>query len=141
MEKYYSKVQPDLLLHIVFRFEDFTRDRIDIIEPDNFLQCAALRFNTGRTFRPHKHIERCVTDEHRKAQESWFVVRGLIRCTFYDIDDTIIAQPYIKEGEASFTLHGGHTYTVLEDHTCLLEYKSGKYEGQENDKEFIDDVS
>ena len=137
MEKYYSKVQPDLLLHIVFRFQDFANSRVDIIEPDNFLQCAALRLTEGETFRPHKHIAREVTDLDRKAQESWMVIRGVIECTFYDIDDTILDRIVIKEGDASFTLHGGHTYTVLEDNTFVMEYKSGKYEGQAKDKIFI----
>lgn len=137
MEKFYSKVQPDLLLHIVFRFSDFTQQRLDIIEPSNFLQCAAMRLNEGQTFKPHKHIAREVTDLDRKAQESWFVVRGAIECIFYDINDSILTTVGLKEGDASFTLHGGHTYRVLEDNTCIMEYKSGKYDGQVNDKLFI----
>ena len=138
MLKIYSKVQPELLLHIVFRRKDFTSKRIDIIDPDNFLQCAALRLDEGTTFKPHKHIEKEVTDLDRKAQESWIVIKGVIKCTFYDIDDSILEEVVIYEGDASFTLHGGHTYTVLEDNTFVMEYKSGKYSGVANEKVFID---
>ena len=137
MEKFFSKIKPDLLLHIVFRLEDFKTGRFDIIDPDNFLQCAAIKLIKGQTFKPHKHIENMVTDYDRKAQESWFVVKGKIQCTLYDIDDTILAQPYIKAGDASFTLHGGHTYTCIEDDSLVLEYKTGKYFGQAKDKVFI----
>ena len=54
-----------------------------------------------------------------------------------DIDDKIIARPILKKGDASFTLYGGHTYEILEDNTLVYEYKTGPYEGQKLDKEFI----
>ena len=54
-----------------------------------------------------------------------------------DIDDKIIATPILEAGDASFTLEGGHTYEILEDNTIVYEYKTGPYEGQEFDKEFI----
>ena len=138
MEKYYSKIKPGLLLHIIVRLRDFKQDRIEVIEPDNFLQCAILRLDDGKTFRPHKHVDKDVTYETTKAQEGWIVIRGLIRCTLYDIDDTILATPYLGEGDSSFTLNGGHTFTVLEDNTFAYEIKSGPYFGQEKDKTFIE---
>jgi len=137
MEKYYSKVKPDLLLHVVFRKTDFVDGRFDIIGTDNFLQCAAMHLNDEQTFRPHKHKERVISFDKWKAQESWVVIQGLVRCTFYDIDDTVLDHAYIKEGDASFTLHGGHTYESLEDDTYILEFKTGPYLGQEQDKQFI----
>ena len=140
MEKIYSKVEPDRLLHVIYRFNDFNKIngfRYEIIEPDNFIQCAALKMEKGKTFKPHKHIVKTVTDIDRIAQEAWVVLEGSVRCTFYDIDDTIIAEPILMRGDASFTLHGGHTYTILEDNSKVLEFKTGKYTGQENDKTFI----
>jgi hypothetical protein len=35
------------------------------------------------------------------------------------------------------TLEGAHTYTILENDTLVYEYKTGPYEGQELDKQFI----
>ena len=58
-------------------------------------------------------------------------------CILYDIDDQIIAEPILKAGDASFTLYGGHTYSILEDNTIVYEYKTGPYEGQNLDKTFI----
>jgi hypothetical protein len=91
----------------------------------------------GKTFRPHKHI---VKERHyfkQIAQESWVVIKGSVKCIFYDIDDSIIAEEILNQGDASFTLYGGHNYEILEDDTIVYEYKTGPYEGQKLDKTFI----
>lgn len=139
MEKIYSKVEPETLLHIIRRLSDIDAQpefREDIVDPDNFIQCSTLKMNGGKTFRPHKHIWKSKS-ETKIAQESWIVIRGSVRCIFYDLDDTIIAQPILNAGDASFTLEGGHNYEILEDNTIVYEYKTGPYEGQALDKVFI----
>lgn len=141
MEKIYSKVNPSLLLHVIHRFSEFEEMnsfREEIIEPDQFIQCSALKMDKGKTFRPHKHIIREVTDVDRIAQESWIILSGSVKCIFYDIDDSIIAEVILKAHDSSYTLRGGHNYLILEDNTKVLEYKTGKYLGQAYDKEFID---
>jgi cupin fold WbuC family metalloprotein len=91
----------------------------------------------GKTFKPHKHIWKNRTRDVI-AQESWIVIKGKVKCIFYDIDDKIIATPILNPGDASFTLEGGHTYEILEDDTLVYEYKTGPYEGQKMDKTFIE---
>ena len=135
MEKIYSKVD-GRLLHIVNRLKDIT-GRDDIIPEDNFIQCATLKMQKGKTFPPHKHITKDRHYPKQIAQESWIVVKGSVKCIFYDIDDKIIAEPIRNAGDASFTLYGGHTYEILEDDTIVYEYKTGPYEGQKLDKTFI----
>jgi hypothetical protein len=61
-----------------------------------------------------------------------------VKCIFYDIDDTILTEPILYVGDASFTLEGGHNYVILEEETLVYEYKTGPYEGQKFDKTFID---
>lgn len=136
MEKIYSKVEPDKLLHIINRLDEIF-GRTEVVPETNFIQCATLRMPKDKTFPPHKHIikERCY--EEKIAQESWVVIQGSVKCIFYDIDDNIIATPILKAGDASFTLYGGHTYEILEDDTIVYEYKTGPYEGQALDKTFI----
>ena len=136
MEKIYSKIKPDLLLHIINRLAEI-EGRTDIVDDDNFIQCATLRMEKGKTFPPHKHIEKKRTYEKQKAQESWVVIKGRVRCKLYDIDDNIISEPILNPGDASFTLHGGHTYEILEEDTIVYEYKTGPYEGQSLDKRFL----
>ena len=136
--KYYSKVKKDLLLHIVNRIEDI-ENREDIIPQNNFIQCATLRMENGKTFRHHKHIKKERSYKNKIAQESWVVIRGKVKCIFYDIDDSVLATPILNPGDASFTLEGGHTYEILEDDTIVYEYKTGPYEGQKQDKVFLND--
>jgi hypothetical protein len=141
MKKIYSKIQPEMLLHIIHRADDFQTiekgGRRDIIDPEQFLQLAAMNTVGGTTFKAHKHIwkdgeEKCI------AQESWIVVRGSVQCILMDIDGTVLEEPIIKQGDCSVTLAGGHTYLILEDDTLVYEYKTGPYKGQENDKVFFD---
>ena len=136
MEKIFSKVDTKKLLHIITRKEDITSGRIDIVPEDNFIQCSMLNLENNKTFKPHKHIwkERI---QNIIAQESWIVIQGSVKCILYDIDDTIIAEPILNPGDASFTLEGGHNYLILEDNTLVYEYKTGPYEGQSFDKTFI----
>jgi hypothetical protein len=135
MEKIYSKVD-GRLLHIINRLSEI-EGRNDVVPEDNFIQCATLKMEKGKTFPPHKHIEKERIYPKQIAQESWVVIKGKVKCNFYDINDELIAEPILYEGDASFTLYGGHTYEILEDDTIVYEYKTGPYEGQKLDKVFI----
>ena len=137
MEKIYSKVDPSKLLHIIVRVDDMKPGREDIVSPEHFIQCSMLNLDEGKTFRPHKHIWKERT-RNVIAQESWIVVKGSVKCIFYDIDDQVIAEPILYPGDASFTLEGGHNYLILEDGTLVYEYKTGPYEGQALDKTFLE---
>lgn len=136
MEKIYSKIDPNKLLHIIVRKKDMKPGREDIISEDNFIQCSMLNMNEGKTFRPHRHIWK---ERNRNVipQESWVVISGSVKCIFYDLDDNIISEPILYPGDTSFTLEGGHNYLILEDETLVYEYKTGPYEGQSMDKKFI----
>ena len=137
MEKIYSKVSGELL-HIIHRIDDITEPRVDVIPEDNFLQLAVLKMENGKTFRPHRHIYKPVNYDKAIAQESWLIVRGSVKVLLYDIEgEEPIAEPILKAGDASITLKGGHTFEILEDDTIAYEYKTGPYEGQSLDKEFI----
>jgi cupin fold WbuC family metalloprotein len=136
MKKIYSKSTPNKLLHIIVKKQDLTPGRKDVVPEDNFIQCAILNMEKDKTFKPHKHIWKERT-RNVIAQESWIVIQGKVKCHFYDIDDTLIEEPILEPGDASFTLEGAHTYTILEDNTLVYEYKTGPYEGQILDKKFI----
>lgn len=134
MEKIYSKINPGMLLHLIYRLKEI--DGRTNIAPDNeFLQLASIKLKKGQTFKAHKHIT------HDKitniAQESWLVVKGSVKCIFYDLDDTIIAEPVLGPGDCSMTFRGGHNYLILEEDTIVYEYKTGPYLGIELDKTFI----
>jgi cupin fold WbuC family metalloprotein len=137
MEKIYSKVQPDKLLHMIVRKEEIKPGRVDIVSEENFIQCSMLNMEKGKTFKPHKHIWKERT-RNVIAQESWVVIQGSVKCIFYDLDDTVIAEPILYPGDSSYTLEGGHNYLIMEDDTLVYEYKTGPYEGQAMDKTFLE---
>jgi hypothetical protein len=138
MIQYFSKVDPSKLLHVVVRKEDLTPGRVEVVPEDNFIQCALLNMEKGKTFKPHRHIFKERT-RNVIAQESWIVIQGSVKCTFYDLDNSVLVEPILNPGDASFTLEGGHTYNILEDNTLVYEYKTGPYEGQALDKIFLND--
>jgi len=136
MENFYSKVEEGKLLHMVVRKEDILTGRKDVVSEENFIQCSILNMEKDKTFKPHRHIWKERT-RNVIAQESWIVVQGSVKCIFYDLDNTVLAEPILNVGDASFTLEGGHNYLILEDDTLVYEYKTGPYEGQALDKTFI----
>ena len=136
MEKIYSKKDPNLLLHIVNRKSNIKSERQDLSADEEFLQASCFSLPKGKTFRPHKHIplERHTTI----TQESWVIIKGKVKAILYDIDDTIVAEPILEQGDCSMTFRGGHNYLCLEDDSLVYEYKTGPYYGQKKDKVFID---
>ena len=139
-DKIYSKIE-DKLLHMVYRAEDFIAPRTELVEADQFIQCAYLKLEEGKTFKPHKHIWKSPNYKQVIAQESWVVIKGSVKVFFYDIDGELLETHVLSAGDSSFTLEGGHTYEILEDDTLVYEYKTGPYEGQEKDKVFLDEAT
>jgi cupin fold WbuC family metalloprotein len=135
MEKIYSKIEPDKLLHLVYRLTEIN-GRTNISPDNEFLQLASIKMKKGTTFKAHKHI--LYEKMSNIAQESWLVIKGSVKCIFYDLDDSIIAEPILYPGDISMTFRGGHNYLILEDDTIVYEYKTGPYLGQKLDKQFID---
>jgi len=137
MEKIYSKVDPELLLHVIIRKEDATDKRNDISPEEDFLQLAVIKFPKGKTFRLHYHIWKDAPKYQVITQESWAVMQGKVKAILYDTDHTLLAEPILKAGDGSITFQGAHNYEILEDDTIIFEYKTGPYKGVENDKVFL----
>jgi cupin fold WbuC family metalloprotein len=138
MKQIFSKINEGQLLHIVHYFEDIEDDRNDIVPESEFIQLSSLKMNKGKTFRPHKHVfkpgpEACI------AQESWTIIKGMVKVMFYDLDDALLEEHVLKAGDCSVTLQGGHNYLILEDDTLVYEYKTGPYHGQKLDKVFLNE--
>lgn len=136
MVKIHSQVKPDTLCHLVHRMDEI-QGRTEVAPETQFLQLATLRMEKNKTFRPHQHIWKPHSTEQCIAQESWVVIKGRVRCHFYDVDGTLLEEHEIGPGDCSMTFEGGHTYTILEDDTVVYEYKTGPYQGQAMDKVFL----
>lgn len=133
--KIYSKVEKDLILHIINKKNEITHNRVDLCNNQEYLQVACFKMDNNKTFRPHKHIKCERTTDI--TQESWIVVKGKVKAILYDIDDTIIHEEILEQGDCSITFRGGHNYLCMEDDSIVYEYKTGPYLGQEKDKAFI----
>jgi len=138
IRKIFSKVQPNTLLHIVCRPSEMEEIRTDIVDSDEFIQLAILKYDKGKTFQPHKHIFKR-TPSSSIAQESWVVLKGQVKFIFYDLNDEILETGILNAGDCSITLYGGHNYEILEKDTLVCEFKTGPYLGQKMDKVFIND--
>ncbi len=141
MKKIYSRVDEGKLLHIINRYDEI-ESRTDVAPTCEFLQLATLKMEKGKTFRPHKHIWKDNPSGHFGkviAQESWVVIKGSVKVHLYDLDDELIEEIVINQGDCSMTFEGGHTYTILEEDTVVYEYKTGPYQGQKLDKVFLED--
>ena len=138
--KIYSRIDSDKLLHIIQRFYEI-EGRTDVAPANEFLQLATLRMEKGKTFRPHQHIWKPCQNAQVIAQESWVVIKGSVKCHLYDTNGELLREEVIRQGDCSMTFEGGHTYTILEDDTVVYEYKTGPYQGQVNDKVFLDELN
>ena len=136
MKKIFSKVEEGLLMHTINRYDEIAEKRTDLSPEEEFLQVSVFRLNEGKTFRAHQHIE--CNKVANITQESWVVVKGSVKVFLYDIDQTLLAEETLGQGDCTISFRGGHNYLCLEDDTVVYEYKTGPYYGQELDKEFID---
>ena len=73
------------------------------------------------------------------AQEAWVVIKGKVEVSYFNELGHLIRKEILEEGDVSITLHGGHTYTILED-ALVYEFKTGPYTGQKNDKVFLKEL-
>ena len=138
MQKIYSKVDPNKLLHLINRIDNITQERTDIAPENQFLQASILKVQQGKTYKPHKHNWKTPSYQHTIAQESWVILQGSVEVYYYDINDQLIETAIIHAGDCSMTFEGGHSYKILEDNSIIYEFKTGPYLGQQNDKTFIE---
>jgi len=132
----YSRIEPTQILHIITRKRDIQQGRTDLVDADEFIQCAAIRQPNGVTFKPHRHIMQ-MRNEVYIPQESWVVISGLVQVIMYDLDDTILHTDVLEPGDCSITLQGGHNYFFMAEDSIVYEYKTGPYLGQAHDKTMI----
>ena len=138
MQKVHSKINPGVLLSIIFRKEEMMWQQepgIDITPESEFLQVRSLKVPAEKAFRAHKHFPQQRTTE--MTQESLVIIQGVLEATIYDLDDKVLDTFILKSGDCIITLKGGHSFKALEENTSFYEHKNGPYYGLVKDKEFI----
>jgi cupin fold WbuC family metalloprotein len=132
MRKIYSKVNPEVLLHIINRSSEIDSVRVDLSPPEEYLQASCFMIEEGKTFKAHKHIPNPRSIPY--TQESWIIITGSVKALLYDIDGSLVEEVILKAGDCSITFRGGHNYVCMENNTKVYEYKNGPYIGKEQDK-------
>ena len=139
MKKIYSKVNKKKLLHIIFR-PTKKNQRINISPENEFMQVCYLSVNKDNNFPSHKHFWKKNRQKKRIVQESWLVIKGLVKVTFFDVNDKVLTTTILKPGDLSVTFEGGHKIDILKNNTLIYEHKNGPYEGQKKDLVYLDKI-
>jgi cupin fold WbuC family metalloprotein len=127
----------EALYHCVFSLSDLQEDRIDITPAEEYLQCACIKMDKGKSFQPHVHIK---CERHTDlTQEAWVVFAGSVKVDYYDEDCNFMDSVTLKAGDCTISFRGGHKYECVEDGTLVYEFKSGPYFGRTADKVTFDD--
>ena len=132
IEKVYSKLDAQLLLHMIVNLKSPMDQRVDLTPPEQWLQVSVIPLKTGAKVQAHIHQERqAETPRASITQESWLVVKGAIGVCLYDMDRTLIQEALLDEGGMLITFNGGHSMEALGEDTVVMETKNGPYVGRD----------
>jgi len=134
MEEIFSKIKPEVLLHVVNKLADTPEGRKNLLSDDSSLQVAMYKgLDPSYGFKgPHKHTpnEKVV----QTTQETWFVFSGKLKINMYDLDNKKIAETILGPGDSYIYIAGGHSPEVVEEGTVFYEVKNGPYLGKDKEK-------
>ena len=135
-ERIYSNQQPDQLLATVFNIDRLDVPRYNAADEHEILQVSAIQLAQGRVVKPHQHLpaERNTVG----TQESWILWQGRVQVKLYDLDQVLVKEFELGAGDCMVLYRGGHSFTVLDNNTKLIEIKNGPYYGSEHDAKHID---
>ena len=136
MKKIFSKIKKKKLLHIIFS-PSKKNQRINISPDGEFMQLCYLNLNKENKFLPHKHFWKINKEKKKIVQESWLLIKGSAKVSFYDLDNKFLISKILKPGDVSITFAGGHKLDILKDDTIIYEHKNGPYEGQQKDLKYL----
>lgn len=138
MERFFSKNEPDLLSHIIFRDNEFN-GRLNLVDPKEYLQVAALVLKDEEEFKAHVHIWKDLELSTSIAQEAWVVIEGKVHVQLLDPDANLIGDTILDLGDCCITLNGGHKYKSI-GRSRVFEFKSGPYLGEKFDKFYVSEI-
>ena len=135
MKQIYSKVDDTKLILGVMRYDELSEYRTDLCPDNEYLQISGRKLKKKLKVGAHKHIP--FERKTEITQEAWVVLKGAIKGTFYDLDDSILYETVVGQGDVIVLFRGGHSLEVLDEDTIFYEFKTGPYYGVDVDKEPI----
>jgi len=136
VKKIFSKIKKKKLLNKIFS-PSKKNQRINISPDGEFMQLCYLNLNKENKFLPHKHFWKINKEKKKIVQESWLLIKGSAKVSFYDLDDKFLISKILKPGDVSITFAGGHKLDILKNDTIIYEHKNGPYEGQKKDLKYL----
>ena len=136
MFKVYSKLKKKKLLHIFFRFKKKSGIK-NLTPPNEFLQVSVIGFKEKKIISSHKHLQHDKVIGKRQIQESWVLIKGKAKITYFDINKKILRSFTMKQGDISITFFGGHKLEIMTKGSILYEYKTGPYKGSSKDLRYF----
>jgi hypothetical protein len=135
MFKIYSKIKKKKLLHIFYSFKNNLKT-VNLTPPNEFLQASIFKFKEKKIINSHKHLKHDIIKTRRQIQESWILIQGKAKITYFDINKKILKKFLMKPGDISITFFGGHELKIEKKDTILYEYKTGPYKGNLKDLKY-----
>tara|TARA_B100000989_G_scaffold297664_1_gene284226 strand:- start:14284 stop:14691 length:408 start_codon:yes stop_codon:yes gene_type:complete len=132
MRKIYSRNQEQLLIASIIRLNEISNYRKDLSPHEEFLQVSARKFSELIKVDPHKHFQ--IDRNTNRTQESWIIIKGKVKAEIFDLNDELIDEEILTDGDCIVLFRGGHSLEVLSKETIMYEVKNGPYFGKINDK-------
>ena len=105
--KIYSKIDPTTLILSELKYSDIQDYRTDLSPDEEFLQVSGRRLSKETFVPAHKH--KPIARKTTITQEAWLVIKGKVKGIFYDLDDTILHESILTDGDCIVLYRGGQT--------------------------------
>tara|TARA_Y100000590_G_scaffold467985_1_gene648880 strand:- start:2153 stop:2578 length:426 start_codon:yes stop_codon:yes gene_type:complete len=136
MHKIFSKIKKNKLLHIFYKYKK-NINRVNLSPNKEFLQASIIRFKNKKKINSHNHLKHDLFKNKRQIQESWILIKGEAKITYYDTNKKKIKKFAMKPGDISITFYGGHELEIIKKNSILYEYKTGPYKGNSKDLKYF----
>ena len=101
-------------------------------EHDDSVQVGLWNHECGHSSIPHKHNN--VPRSLLRTQEVVYVVEGRLLVRLFDLSNKNVSEFEMGSGDLLVLLNGGHSFTVAEHNTKVIEIKNGPYLGADIDR-------
>ena len=126
MEKIYSKINKNNLLHTISKQIDIDASRVDLTDIELPLQVSRINLRTS-TIKAHSHNPKVLSKKKIEQNECWIVLNGTINVSLFDVDKTNIKDIILNKGSVLITTGGGHSINKSSTDCELIEIKLGPY--------------
>ena len=130
MEKIYSRINKNKLLHTISKKINLNKNRSDMTCPNVPLQVSRINLACSK-IKAHSHKTKTFSKKKIEQNECWIVLKGTINVSLFDIDKTNIKNVTLRKGSILITRFGGHSINKSSIDSELIEIKLGPYIGND----------